>query len=127
MYTTRDSQKVDVICYREKVSATTAYVKVAKATVVQDGCTNFIKGESHWTVKKFQEGGVLQDLEEIEDLDVIELKLDKVERNLRFPVTNREKATGSDLKLKKGKILAEIREIEESIEEEDIPIAAVGK
>ena len=69
----------------------------------------------------FHEGGVLQDLEEIEDLDVIEMKLDKIERTLRFPVIN---SSGSDLKLKKGKILAEIRKVEEAVDEGDFSIAA---
>ena len=121
-YTTKDSKNVSVTCYREKVSATTAYVKVAKVTVIPDGCINFVKGRvlGH---KGFNEGGILLNIDEIEDFDVVDLKLDKVGRTVRFPVINN---SGSDLKLKKGRILAEIREVEETLEN-SVYVAGVGE
>ena len=121
-YTTKDSKNVSVTCYREKVSATTAYVKVAKVTVIPDGCINFVKGRvlGH---KGFNEGGILLNIDEIEDFDVVDLKLDKVGRTVRFPVINN---SGSELKLKKGRILAEIREVEETLEN-SVYVAGVGE
>ena len=121
LYTTKENKNVNVKCYREKVSATTAYVKVAKVTIIPDGYTNFVKGRVSG-YKQFENGGFLYDFETIDNVEVIDLKLDKIDRTVKFPVINN---SGFDLKLKKGMIMAEISEVEEFVEEGQVSVASL--
>ena len=76
-YNTKDYQHISVPCYRESISTTTAYVKIAKCTVISEGTTNFVKGRVEG-FRKLKGEAFFHDLDEIGNLDVVNIKFDSV-------------------------------------------------
>ena len=101
-FTTKSRKSLKVKCYRENIEATTAYIKIAKSTVVGTNTQTFVKAR----VENFQDVDQQQpymiENKYINDLDDCDINVDHLDRNIELPIEN---YSDVPLKLKKGTLI----------------------
>ena len=87
-FTAKSRKSLKVKCYRENIEATTAYIRIAKSTVVGTNNRAFVKDR----VENFQEVDQQQPymIENmyVKDLDDCDIKVDHIDRNIELPIEN---------------------------------------
>ena len=119
VYTTRQDERVVVKCYKEQLNITSAYIEVARTSVIFDNEVKMVKGRIV-DRGKFESKIEGDDLFSIsgcpeyngdESFTVSDLTIKELKRRIMVPVEN---ISGKNLTLKKGDICAEINVIRES-------------
>ena len=107
----REGQNIKLKYFVEKVATSSAFIQVAKTTLIPDNTVQFIKGKVKGLSKSnllqkefFFEGELLN-----EDIEIPDLQLGIDNRNLRMPIINH---SGKDIFLKNRQKLGEIRELD---------------
>ena len=117
IYTTRKDEKIIVKCYREKLNVTSAYIEVARTSIIFDNNIKFVKGKviNKNNIKKTMESDLfsISRCEECENKNFTlnDFTVEKINKHVMVPIEN---VSGEKIKLKKGDICAQINVIEKS-------------
>ena len=111
-FVTKEIEEIRIKMLCETVGATTAYIQVAKVSVIDNGLTAIVKG-------KVQRGKSMEPpflfsrmiSGENYELEVSDLVIKDAFKAFNIPVTN---SSGSSIKLKKGDIIGEMKELHET-------------
>ena len=98
-------ETVRIKCFKENIDATTAYIRIAKSTIIPSYTTKFVKGSvSNFEDVSSQTPYMLENsLVNRENLVVQTVKIDNLTRKIRIPIGNH---SDEFIKLKKGMIVA---------------------
>ena len=101
-FTTKSRKSLKVKCYRENIEATTAYIKIAKSTVVGTNTQTFVKARLENFQDVDQQQPYMIENKYINDLDDCDINVDHLDRNIELPIEN---YSDVPLKLKKGTLI----------------------
>ena len=101
-FTTKSRKSLKVKCYRENIEATTAYIKIAKSTVVGTNTQTFVKARIENFQDVDQQQPYMIENKYINDLHDCDINVDHLDRNIELPIEN---YSDVPLKLKKGTLI----------------------
>ena len=104
MFTTKSRKSLKVKCYRENIEATTAYIRIAKFTVVGTKTRTFVKARAESFQDVDQHHPYMIENMYVNDLDDCDIKIDHLGGNieLELPIEN---YSDVPLKMKKGTLI----------------------
>ena len=102
--TKSDSEIIHVKCFKENIDATTAYIRIAKSTIIPNRTVKMVKG----LVTNFKDVDsetpyLLESSLNREDVIVEPVKIDDLTRKIEIPIGNN---SDESIRLKKGSIMA---------------------
>ena len=110
----KDTTKAVTLTYLQerKSGVNSAFIQVAKTTIIKDNELSFIKSKVKGRTKDFDNGKmfIFEGCYSDKDIDIADVKLDSIENNsMSVPMLNR---SGSDVRLKKGEIVGYLNSVE---------------
>jgi len=116
VYTTRKDENVIVKCYKEQLNVTSAFIEVARTSVIFDNEVKMVKGKlvDKNNLKSEMEGDMfsISGCESDEKFTVSDLTIKDIQRRIMVPIENN---SGKNLTLKKGDICAEVNALKETV------------
>ena len=101
-FTTKSRKSLKVKCYRENIEVTTAYIRIAKSTVVGTNTRTFVKARFENFQDADQQQPYMIENMFVNDLGDCDIKVDHFGRNIELLIEN---YSDVPLKLEKGTLI----------------------